>query len=697
MTFQINWATPSTRQAPSSVECVPAAGIDPDFVISRNKEGQELSRFKDSEWDCRVYGAPHAYCFTTWWDKKSRGPMDDLARIITDEIKMLHWLSQFETTANASLSRGSSHLCALMIFLRAIAKIAYTLDTSLTKAHASAPFQVALRSSIASAGEGFKLHDVMIGLIKDATFWQGVQTIEYEVPRLVSEHELSNVLALLSLKKKKWLEDRKQTPLIPTRLLAQLIGGSLAQLRAAEPHLPKLENFIRTAYADPCLCADDKPQYEKNVKRVRRLYPDKEWPTWEDIKGPVLDTPKTLERFGLTEHMRQWGVNNFNSLQKHITHLQSLCALLILAFTGMRASEIKVMPFEPVVHQAAKGFGNLPVLVSHLKKFASADNYSRALVWATSEEGVYAVKIAQQLARLQWFRQRPIEHELPSNSPLFLSTVDRIITNEHYAVPTTRHPWNTEILRFSVESLGLIIEQEDLEELITFDAFRAWDQDPNFAVGQFWPLASHQFRRSVAVYASRSGMVSLPTLKTQYKHLSEVMTALYAESSTYAQSFLIDESGNPIENGSVLVSFRDAVAFNTSVRFHEQALQSESALSGPVGSDIQRAKDKHKLPKMFSSREETEKAVKLGRFSYRETPVGGCTHKGSCPHLGIDLVLPCTTGCPNAILIPEKLKTYIDSLRFDMEALSPKSRPYQMIALEIEFVTKNYLEPSENR
>ena len=38
-------------------------------------------------------------------------------------------------------------------------------------------------------------------------------------------------------------------------------------------------------------------------------------------------------------------------------------------------------------------------------------------------------------------------------------------------------------------------------------------------------------------------MVSLPTLKTQFKHLSEVMTALYSENSTFAQNFLIDENG----------------------------------------------------------------------------------------------------------------------------------------------------------
>lgn len=238
-----------------------------------------------------------------------------------------------------------------------------------------------------------------------------------------------------------------------------------------------------------------------------------------------------------------------------------------------------------------------------------------------------------------------------------------------------------------------MIETEDLEELRLFDAFRARDENPNFAVGKTWPLTSHQLRRSAAVYASRLGMVSLPALKTQFKHLSEVMTALYSENSTFAQNFLIDENGKPINDGCVLMSFRDTVAFNTSVRFHEQVIQSERQLSGPIGTEIQRAKDKNSLPKIFQCREETQMAVKQGRFSFKETPVGGCVLKGSCPHFAIDLVLLCTSGCKHAILKPEKLETYIDSLRFDLASLSPKSRPYQLMTQEIDFINSTYLKP----
>lgn len=309
---------------------------------------------------------------------------------------------------------------------------------------------------------------------------------------------------------------------------------------------------------------------------------------------------------------------------------------------------------------------------------------------------MYAVSIAQQLGRIKWLQYYQTEDFLPSNIPLFIGAeLQRSTPKIHYSLPIGTAPFSPESWRAACRSLGLTIEAEDLEELRVFDAFRAWDENPDFAVGKLWPLSSHQFRRSVAVYASRSGMVSLPTLKTQFKHLSENMTALYSENSTYAKNFLIDEQSKTIEAGSVLQSFRDAIAFNTSVRFHEQVIKSESKLKGSIGGQIQRGKDNNNLPKIFQSREATQIAVKQGRFSFKETPVGGCVLKGSCPHFAIDLVLPCTSGCEHAILKPEKLETYVESLRFDLTALSPKSRPYQLIAKEITFIESTYLKQAE--
>ena len=695
MAFQIHCANPDSHQAPDTINYVSKLGIDPNYVIARDKKGDVLSYFKDNKWDLRVYGANNTFNFVSWWDAKTQGPMDALARRLTEEIKTVCWLNIFETATNAGRSRGMVHVRQSLSILRAIAKLAHGLNLSLTEADTSLQFQVALRCSISNVDDGFSLPTALMGLLRDIAFWQQLNTIECDVPRLVPEANLTDILTLIQSKARTREDQKEHHPLIPTRLLGKIIGGAQEQLKAAEPYLPRLEAYIKAMNADPSLCSNESRSYAENLKRVMRLYPNCTFQTWPEVKEHSLNTTETLERFGLTAYAKQVGLNNLKSIDSHITHLQVLCIFLIHAFSGMRISEVQVMPFRPIVNSTTKGLGNLPVFVSYLQKFTQQGHYSRPLVWATSKEGLYAASIAQQLSTLTWFRSHQIGDELPNNAPLFIGKGFYSITpNVHYSLPIATTLFDTKSWRAACLSLDLTIKAEDLEELRVFDAFRAWDENPNFAVGKLWPLSSHQFRRSVAVYASRSGMVSLPTLKTQFKHLSEVMTALYSENSSYAQNFLIDESGRPIDGGSVLMSFRDAAAFNTSVRFHEQVIRSEQQLCGPIGADIQRAKDRNSLPRIFHSQKETQMAVKQGKFSFKETPVGGCVLKGSCPHFAIDLVLPCTSGCKHAILKPEKLETYIESLRFDLASISPKSRPYQLINQEIDFINSTYLKPA---
>lgn len=695
MIFSLNWCNPPHELLPDQVERISKIGLDPETVIARNLVGQVVSRFRDDTWDCRAYGQISPFYFASWWDESTRGPIDELARTLTDEIKLIHWLLQNNTTANGGRSRGQANARMVMSPLKGIAKIAYGLGITLDKAEHSTKFQAALKISIAASAVGFSSHNVLSNILADLAHFQSVLSIECSVPRLVPEDALHDTQSLLKRLKNKNLVKMQQTPLIPSRLFAKLITGALEQLNTLEPYLQKLETFIKVIYADPYLLCDGRDQWRSNMVRIKRIYPDREYSDYSTAKSACVSKAETLKRYGLYELLVAYDIDSLADVGKLITHCQVLCVMLIHTFSGMRQSEVRVMPYEPVIHQAAKGFGDLPVFVSHLKKFEQA-NYSRALTWATSKEGVYAVQIAQQLGRLHWFRSHPNNEEPPSDAPLWIpSRSDRQSADGQYVLPIAKRLWNISNWADAVQSLGLVIEQDDIDELVMFDAFRNWDEDPRFSVGNLWPLASHQFRRSVAVYASRSGMVSLPALKTQYKHLSATMTAYYSENSSYAQSFLIDEKGNSIETASILSAFRDEKQFNASLLLHERVLQASEPLKGPKGTEIQLAKDRGKLPKMLSSRAETEKAIKQGRLSYKETPVGGCMLKGVCPHFGIDVVLPCTSNCKDAVLTKDKLKTYVENLRFEQEVMSSKSKPYKAIEAEILHVTQRYLEPAE--
>jgi len=132
MAFQIHCANPDSHQAPDTINYVSKLGIDPNYVIARDKKGDVLSYFKDNKWDLRVYGANNTFNFVSWWDAKTQGPMDALARRLTEEIKTVCWLNIFETATNAGRSRGMVHVRQSLSILRAIAKLAHGLNLSLT-------------------------------------------------------------------------------------------------------------------------------------------------------------------------------------------------------------------------------------------------------------------------------------------------------------------------------------------------------------------------------------------------------------------------------------------------------------------------------------------------------------------------------------------------------------------------------------
>ena len=70
----------------------------------------------------------------------------------------------------------------------------------------------------------------------------------------------------------------------------------------------------------------------------------------------------------------------------------------------------------------------------------------------------------------------------------------------------------------------IVFEKSDLEELTNFNLLVDWENEYELVVGKSWLFNYHQFRRSLAVYCSRSSIVKLSTLKKQLKHISYAYT-----------------------------------------------------------------------------------------------------------------------------------------------------------------------------
>jgi hypothetical protein len=188
----------------------------------------------------------------------------------------------------------------------------------------------------------------------------------------------------------------------------------------------------------------------------------------------------------------------------------------------------------------------------------------------------------------------------------------------------------------------VIITDGDYEELVMLDPLRNWAANPDFQVGQNWNLTTHQFRRSMAVYAAQSGLVSLPSLKRMLHHTLLQMSIYYTKGFATAK-FLFSEQ-NPD-----LAEFFQAQTVNAEASlFLKDIIMEKAKLHGAAGTWYERNVKKEYTTNIVTNFQETLIKVKKGLLSYKETILGGCFKIGECKeraHHNYVTCLDCSSAC----------------------------------------------------
>ncbi|MDZ7921694.1 hypothetical protein [Rhodoferax sp.] len=127
----------------------------------------------------------------------------------------------------------------------------------------------------------------------------------------------------------------------------------------------------------------------------------------------------------------------------------------------------------------------------------------------------------------------------------------------------------------------------------------------------------HQLRRSLALYAQRSGLVSLPSLRRQLQHITDEMSRYYAKGSSFAKNFIGDDKEHfglewqETHSESAALSYVLNVLLSDDILFGGHANWVEHRLKGLDGS-------------VMIDRAATLRRFKKGELAYRETLIGGC-------------------------------------------------------------------------
>ena len=584
----------ATIAAASAGESTPSMLFPADMPVSYDAAGNVASRYADPSWDMSGMSTDGTSAKTLHFHRADGASASDLHWLIRDQQKALIWLYMDAGSTKAWFTLHRTNL-ALNAWCESAAARGVDLYTMLTN-----PEWVAEGSR--------EMNTNYVELTSSAlkTLWRHREQLG--APADLQLHNLRDVLS----RETESRPETQQTPLIPSRVYCSILVALSDRMAMIERELDALLD----AYIQYQSASRDTPETftadQRASFRAKRLAH-----TTERMKGLGFKPASSIT------------LGNF--VARRIGEHQLTLMLVVAAYTGMRVGEASILPLEDVLvefehmgstHYEVHGYTH------KLRKGIKGQT-----TWITSYQGAHAARLAQRIARVI-HQQHGIPPKAGQRALLFPS-----LANPYRAVSDSRFQrWITSLR----EVLCPIIEQSDIEELDRLELARGWARD-DILVGKRWPLAFHQLRRSLAVYAHRSGMVSLPALKAQLQHITQEMATYYADGFSRAVNLVFDKKHFSHEwKAARAESSYFAYAFG--VLFSDEELLGQGAprLATTVES---------------RNRQDTLRLFEENKLAYRETALGGCTSTEPCKTDPLEPIpYHCLeTNCVNQVVFGKRL------------------------------------------
>jgi hypothetical protein len=324
-------------------------------------------------------------------------------------------------------------------------------------------------------------------------------------------------------------------------------------------------------------------------------------------------------------------------------------------------------------------------MVSVISTTTKFEGYRRKESWLAPEEVVKAINAAKDISIALAYIGDSNDLEAISLffNPAILIRKAVDIEVGGLALSNVRASWANSIL----------ISSEDVSELALSDPDRDFHNDRRFAVGNKWPLTTHQFRRSLSYYASSSGFVSLPTLKSQYKHMSMQMARYYRNGFENIKSIFgfYDESVGDfvLPSSHVAYEFQLGMSLSTVSQLLLEVFSEVGSIFGGTGSYMEKQKIKYSQDGVCVEdlRVDTLRKVDGGEISYRPTLLGGCTKVGPCDSYLLGDYVSCVT-CDGAIIKKDKHQSAIVLVESELTLHSEGTLEHQIVSNDLEALLK---------
>ena len=650
--FDANLSLPNEARPPDQWKDDCENTLRLESVISRDREGNVVSIVGDFVWDWTPYdpnGQRSSIYFYYWGNPRTTVDPSEVAPSRIARIRELQYLMIKLIYREGGQLLGGRALRQNLGVLLHIARFAESRSCS-------------IRDIIASRDDLDALIQIM-----PRTAAQGLIAWLSFLAEIGADGKLGYLVAKprrwrqLQKKAKEYQQSLKQHAAIPSRIYASIINELSSEFDDIEEHKERLISALRASITER--------EYER-----------------KDADGHL--GPALVRRYGLEEYFSRRGFTySLKGISAAVTDIFRVCKLQIHAFTGMRDGEARHLPFHCMATERRLHGRNHSLVVGVTTKLEGGR--ARRAKWVTTDrDGFRAIRLAQQFASIIYSSMgiTPSESErVKDKYPLFistqylpwLSTKSKGASGKFIVSPGTLSGASKHLL----EKLRPIIQEEDVAELEQIDAFRSWRDEEEYAVGHPWSLKSHQLRRSLALYANASGLVRLSSLRRQLQHITKEMSLYYARGSAFAINFVAEDPKGYKQHMAVV--WQEGGQEAEYLAFIKDVLNSDEPMYGPAGTYYEMRKKRNE----YFSPEELKKQIKMGRLSYRATPLGGCTNPNPCESVkGLRLIdSACATeGCKNLIGKHSKIIELMRLQRGVLNGIDPTSIAYQMEKEELD-------------
>lgn len=493
------------------------------------------------------------------------------------------------------------------------------------------------------------------------------------------KHRISAVLTLFSSISKKRLGfspveysikklKSNQTPIIPIRIYAEIINNLMSELNLYLTHQEKLTDFIKI-FEDPMMGLCHGTQKTRKVKQ-------------RDYRPNLSMLAKTHDLTALFDF------ENKNGLVSKLIEIQWIIIQIIGFYTGMRRQEIKRMPYNCIFTEITypgkyldDKINNKDQVISLISTTTKFTGIRDQQSWIATNDVIDAILLAQKITK----GLSHIYGIKPEECPLFACPTVITFNERKLHLPRVVNPKKNRALK---SVMNIKITEDDFSLLAASDPNRDFTIDSKFSVGSPWPLNLHQFRRSLAFYAASSGLVSITSLRRQFKHLSDQMSRYYQ--SGYENIISIfgyyDEKTKThiLPKDHILFEFQVAVPISMVELIAKDILSDSELIFGGAGTYINKSKASLQdgTIDIRECKDQTLKLVKNGEVSYKKTLLGGCMKISPCAHNMMGEITECLI-CPDSVIKPKKLSSLILSLKSESKQHDKGSGEWQVLNLEL--------------